>query len=128
MKQPTTDDAFIEEIDGDEVDERFIAKNYISKEQQAAEEEDRASRKRKRMFCFECNRQEGHFISEGNRFVFSFLVGLTFGLIYVIGPYNCQCCGAQRLWRFDSFNPAFWWLNMRGRTGVGRSKKKRSQR
>ncbi len=56
-----------------------------------------ASRKRIGLFCFNCNRLEGHFLHRQNRWYYSYLIGLTFGLIKIIGPYQCQCCGAQAI-------------------------------
>ncbi|MDB4371011.1 hypothetical protein N9Z44_02810, partial [Mariniblastus sp.] len=52
------------------------------------------SRPRKRLHCFNCNRSEGHFLAHKNRWFYSYLLGLTFGLISFIGPFRCQCCGA----------------------------------
>jgi hypothetical protein len=66
------------------------------------------SRNRRSLMCFECNRPEGHFLVSGRRWFFSFLLGLTFGGILLVGPYKCQCCGSSRLMYFDSMNPRYW--------------------
>ena len=66
----------------------------------------RAPRKRIGIFCFNCNRREGHFLYRQNSWYYSYLIGLTFGLIKIIGPYQCQCCGARRFMCAD-------WLHSR---------------
>ena len=79
-----------------------------------AEAEDRAARRKRhvRMFCFSCNRYEGHSIAAKSRILYSFLVGFTFGLYYYLGRYSCHCCGTVRLARRDWLNPRFWYRNM----------------
>ena len=75
-----------------EVDESVTVKGQLDQRP--------ASRKRVGIFCFNCNRREGHFLHRENRWYYSYLIGLTFGLIKIIGPLQCQCCGARRLmWR-----------------------------
>lgn len=66
----------------------------------------RGSRKRIGMFCFHCNRREGHFLYRQNRWYYSYLIGLTFGLIKIVGPYQCQCCGHRRFMCAD-------WISLR---------------
>lgn len=73
-----------------------------------ADSKKRESRKRRYLICFSCNRVEGHFLVTGRRWFFSYLLGLSFGLILLIGPYRCQCCGASRLMYFESLNPRYW--------------------
>ena len=68
----------------------------------------RKSRKRRKMFCFHCNRPEGHFLSAQHRWYYSFATGMTFGLIKIIGPYQCQCCGAKRLMCANRLNLRYW--------------------
>ncbi len=72
-----------------------------------------SSRARRRMHCFECNRKEGHFLASQRRWFYSFLLGLTFGLIKIVGPYQCQCCGSKRLMMFNQLNPRFWYRYFR---------------
>lgn len=62
------------------------------------------SRKRKKLHCFHCHRYEGHFLSSENRWYYSFLLGLTFGLVRIVGPFQCQCCGQRRLMTADRLN------------------------
>lgn len=72
-------------------------------------------RKRRSLMCFNCNRSEGHFLYSGQRWFFSFLLGMTFGGILLIGPYKCQCCGSNRLMAFDLLNPRCWMHGRRDR-------------
>lgn len=68
-----------------------------------------SSRSRRfRLHCFHCNRPEGHFVKYRERTIYSFFVGLTFGLIYFVGPFRCQCCGHSRLLRVDFVHPILW--------------------
>jgi len=64
------------------------------------------SRNRIGIFCFNCNRREGQFLYRQNRWYYSFLIGMTFGLIKIIGPFQCQCCGARRFMCSD-------WISLR---------------
>lgn len=84
------------------------------------------SRKRRMLTCFECNRPEGHFLVAGRRWFFSYLLGLTFGGILLIGPYKCQCCGANRLMYFDELNPRYW-LRTFDQRKVLKAKRRRSR-
>ena len=126
---PENDDRFLSEELAEEssLDGRFVASEFGPIE--SVDPEFRKSLRRTRMFCFECNRQEGHSIAGENRFVFSFLVGLTLGLIYIVGPYICQCCGAQRLFRFDNLNPFYWFQSAKQiRSSSGRRRRRRTPR
>lgn len=69
--------------------------------------------KRRKLICFACNRMEGHFLVAGRRWFFSFLLGLSFGLVLVFGPYRCQCCGTDRWMAFDSLNLRYWFRQFR---------------
>lgn len=83
---------------------------------------------RKRMFCFECNREENHNVTGYGRVSFSFLVGFTFGLVYLIGPYRCQCCGSRRLGRFDILNTRYWYRSIQQSSTPSSGAKRRSSR
>ena len=83
-----------------------------------------SSRARRVMMCFECNRKEGHFLASQKRWFFSYLVGLTLGLIFLVGPYQCQCCGAKRLMAYNILNPKYWIRTLRHGTAP-RTKKRR---
>lgn len=130
-RQPPADDTEAltrQAYDEDGLDRRFVAKNYVPQEpvQGSTADPELSGRVRTRMFCFECNRQEGHFVSESNRFIYSFILGLTFGLAYLIGPYTCQCCGSQRLFRYDRLHPYYWFQSAKHRSQ--RSKKSRRRK
>ena len=92
-----------------------------------AEVERAARRKRHvRLFCFSCNRYEGHSVAAKSRIIYSFLVGFTFGLYYYLGRFSCHCCGSARLTRNDWLNPRFWYRTFRF-GGVAKSKKASSK-
>jgi hypothetical protein len=69
--------------------------------------EAKRSRRKLRLFCFHCNRPEGHSIPYLGAWFYSYFIGLTFGLIHFIGPFRCQCCGKQRLMFRDWLHPKF---------------------
>lgn len=89
-------------------DEFEVAKTLDGSDDFGGEMEDlsasRKPRQRYRLYCFSCNRPEGHFLSHENRWYYSFLIGMTFGLIRLVGPYQCQCCGHHRLMRSNHLN------------------------
>ena len=87
-----------------------VAKDFVDGfEQEFADDSGkRRSRKRRKLFCFHCNRPEGHFLSAQYRWYYSFAVGMTFGLVKIIGPYQCQCCGAKRLMFANWLNLRYW--------------------
>jgi hypothetical protein len=80
------------------------------------------SRRTSGLFCFNCNRDERHVLADHRRWFYSYLVGMTFGLIKIVGPFRCQCCGARRLMSSDKTNLRFWWRNL---SNERRSKPKR---
>lgn len=67
-------------------------------------------RKNFKLFCFECNRMEYHHPAAQHRWYYSYLVGLTYGLVLLFGPFQCQCCGHSRLMKRDKLNIR-WWLH-----------------
>lgn len=83
------------------------------------------SRSRRRLRCFECNRTEGHFLVPQGRWFYSYLLGLTFGAVTVLGPYQCQCCGAKRLMSINRLNPRYWYQTLRKPKLVNRKKQRR---
>ena len=72
-------------------------------------------KKRKWLFCFHCNRPESHALYRQNRWYYSFLIGLTFGLVRLIGPFQCQCCGATRLMSSNFTSLSYWFRKFRDR-------------
>lgn len=71
-------------------------------------DEDLNKTKRRELFCFHCHRPEMHSRATRFGFVYSFLIGLTLGLIKVIGPYYCRCCGHRRFLGSDRIHPKYW--------------------
>ena len=86
--KPDHDDEFEDELDAE-----FSSKSGVNR-----------NRKRRKLHCFGCNRQEGHYLSQQGRWFYSYMIGLTFGLMRLIGPFRCQCCGSQRLMWTDKAN------------------------
>lgn len=80
-----------------------------------------SSRVRRRLHCFQCNRIEGHFLGAQSRWFYSFLLGLTFGLVKLFGPYQCQCCGGKRLMFSNSLNPRYLYRSFRNQ-GIAKQK------
>lgn len=60
--------------------------------------------KNRKLYCFSCHRQESHFFAFKGRSHYYLMVGLTFGLIVLFGPYRCRCCGHKRLCRHNVLN------------------------
>lgn len=87
----------------------------------------KSQRKRLGLRCFNCNRLEGHYLSYYRRVWYSFLVGMTFGLAIIFGPYKCQCCGSQRLMISNLLHPKYYAAISKTRSKSG-SKKRRSSR
>jgi hypothetical protein len=73
-------------------------------------------KRRKWMFCFHCNRPEGHFVAFRGSWLYSFVTGMTFGLIKFVGPYKCQCCGKNRLMSSNFLNPKWHFKEAKNRT------------
>lgn len=61
-----------------------------------------------RIYCFACHRMEYHYSTLKGKSYHYLLVGLTFGLALIFGPYRCRCCGHRRFVRYNSLNPRFW--------------------
>jgi len=58
--------------------------------------------KRRKMFCSSCNRMETHKRVNKQSWLNSYVMGLTFGLKQIFGPFKCTCCGNNR-WLFKVF-------------------------
>ncbi len=56
-------------------------------------------KKRRRMFCSNCNRTENHRPANRRSWINSYFTGLAFGLNRFLGPFKCTCCGHNR-WLF----------------------------
>ncbi len=70
-------------------------------------DEDLLKSKKRELFCFHCNRLETHAPAARYGWIYSFLVGLTIGLIKLIGPFYCRCCGHRRYLNSDRLHPKF---------------------
>lgn len=86
-----------------------------------------ASRKRLGLRCFNCNRMEGHYLLFYRRLWYSYVIGLTFGLAVIAGPYRCQCCGSSRFMMSNLLHPKYYMSLFSTRSKSG-SKSRSSRR
>lgn len=70
--------------------------------------DDDRRRKRRELFCFHCHRMETHLLAPRFGVIYSFLIGLTLGLVKLIGPYYCRCCSHGRFLGWDQVHPKYW--------------------
>ena len=105
MNPTESDDDFLDDLADKEMSTPLASGD---RDDGGFEDERTKGRKRRRMMCFECNRPEGHFLAIRYRWFFSYLLGLTFGLITFVGPYQCQCCGNTRLMSHNRLNLRYW--------------------
>ncbi len=61
-----------------------------------------------RMYCFRCHRLERHATAFSNNWYYSYLVGMSFGLLWFLGPFRCRCCTSLRWFRFEWMHPRRW--------------------
>ena len=81
------------------------------------------------IYCFSCNRQEGHFIAAYSRFILILSLILSLGLYAIFGQYRCHCCSSPRMFRYDFLNPKYWYRKIQlRRDGVGRNRRRKSSR
>ncbi len=103
------DDSPADSDDATDIDDSTeLADEFEDKLDETEFEPDGRKRKKTRIFCFECNRLEGHSLYVRSRWFYSYLLGLTFGLVTIVGPYQCQCCGQKRLMCRDFLNLRYW--------------------
>lgn len=62
----------------------------------------------RRMYCFNCHRDESFFTTYRGHWLYSFLKGISLGLISFCGPFTCRCCGHRRLFWPDKLHPQRW--------------------
>ncbi len=60
--------------------------------------------KSRKLYCFSCHRLENHYNALKGKSYHYLLVGITFGLVSLFGPYRCRCCGHRRLCRSNFLN------------------------
>lgn len=86
--------------------------------------------KKRKIYCFNCNRQEFHIMAYKGTAIHSFLVGMSFGLARIFGPYRCTCCGKKRAMFADFCSFSYHWRMFSERrlskTGRRRSSRSRS--
>ena len=88
-----------EELDDEEFDDEELEDDAPKKKKK---------RRRMRLHCFNCHRPEGFYTANKGRWFHSYFLGLTFGLGSFVGPFKCQCCGHNRLMKYDFLNPRIW--------------------
>ena len=109
---------FIDEYEDDEYDEDEL---YYDDDDEEGDEKSAGSKKKRRvirMTCFYCNRKEGFFSAYRHHWLYSYFEGFTFGLINLVGPFKCRCCGRKRLIRSDAFHPRVWFRKPQPNTRV----------
>lgn len=86
--------------------------------------------KKRKIYCFNCNRQEFHIMAYKGTWLHSFLVGMSFGLARIFGPYRCTCCGKKRAMFADFCSLSYHWrkFNERRLSGSSRRRSSRSSR
>lgn len=108
------DDEYGDAEDFDDDDEEYDDDEYDDDEydddDENVEDEPKKKKKRRRvkLHCFNCNRPEGFYTANKGRWFHSYFLGLTFGFGKLIGPFKCQCCGHNRLLRWDFIHPRIW--------------------
>ena len=60
--------------------------------------------KNRKLYCFSCHRLEYHYSALKGTSYHYLLIGCTFGLALIFGPYRCRCCGHRRLCRYNFLN------------------------
>ena len=84
-------------------------------------------RKRIGLRCFNCNRLEGHYLLFYRQMWYSYIIGLTFGLAVIVGPYRCQCCGASRFMVSNLLHPKYY-LSLMSTRSKSKSNSRSSRR
>ena len=92
-------------------------------EAELIEETGSKKRKKVRLFCFHCNRPEGHGNPYLGTWFYSYFIGLSFGLLHFFGPFRCQCCGRNRLMFRNWANPKFHMVKARQRAASTSSRR-----
>ena len=82
--------------------------DYVSEPVDEVQAETGERRKRIGIRCFNCNRMEGHYLLFYRRVWYSYLIGLTFGMAVIFGPYRCQCCGSSRFMMSNLLHPKYY--------------------
>ncbi len=100
------DDDFDKKSDDDSLDDSLVEGQYEDEEFEDEIYEDQPSpeereilgpaKKRRRMFCGNCNRMETHRRAHRKSWFDSYVTGMTFGLNRIFGPFKCTCCGFNR--------------------------------
>lgn len=119
-------DVLAEPMEGASVDVEYIDDDYDDSESS------RKRSKKRKIYCFNCNRQEFHIMAYKGTAIHSFLVGMSFGLARIFGPYRCTCCGKKRAMFADFCSLSYYWRMASERrlskTGRRRSSSSRRRR
>ena len=91
------------------VEDAFTDDQYIEDDYESQAEPSRKRSKKRKIYCFNCNRQEFHIMAYKGTMIHSFLVGMTFGLARIFGPYRCTCCGKKRAMFADYCSLSYHW-------------------
>ena len=85
------DEEFEDDFD-DEFEDEFVEDQLSPEEREILG----PAKKRRRMFCANCNRMETHRRAHRKSWFDSYVTGMTFGLNRIFGPFKCTCCGFNR--------------------------------
>lgn len=96
-------DVLVEPIEAGHVDVEYVEEAYDDSSSS------RRRSKKRQIYCFNCNRQEFHIMAYKGTSLHSLLVGMTFGLARIFGPYRCTCCGKKRAMFADFCSLSYHW-------------------
>ncbi len=65
------------------------------------------------LYCFRCHRDDRHFHGLRGTWYFNIVLGFSLGLILLLGPFRCRCCGGWRMMSHDMLSPRFWMESLR---------------
>jgi len=127
-------DASLSHVAAVEIHREDVQKDRFESEDYESEGSGKRKRSKKRkIYCFNCNRQEFHIMAYKGTLLHSFLVGMSFGTAHIFGPFRCTCCGKTRAMFADFCSLSYHWRMMSQRrlskTGRRRSRSRsRSKR
>ena len=116
-------EAIVEPIVTESVEVEYLDEEYYEEESGTA----RKRSKKRKIYCFNCNRQEFHIMAYKGTVLHSFLVGMSFGLARIFGPYRCTCCGKKRAMFADFCSLSYHW-RMASERRLSKTGRRRSSR
>lgn len=119
-------DAIVEPVVTESVEVDYLEDRF----QKEGTNSSRKRSKKRKIYCFNCNRQEFHIMAYKGTMLHSFLVGMSFGLARIFGPYRCTCCGKTRAMFADYCSLSYHWrmASERRLSNTGRRRSRSSRR